>query len=221
MVQNPLNLASNWGPSAFDVRNRFVLNSLFEVPWTKRFTGVRGKVLDGWAVDGILVVQSGIPVSILSGPVLGISDVALIGGGTELANGNVSAFTPAPSGSAAAAAIPSPCDRGILGSPPTPGNPTCANVSNFPLTQPLLGTFGNSGRNQMRLDGLSNLDMGVYKNTRLNEKLTVQFRWETYNVFNHPNFSGFVNTLTAPNFGTYTNTATDQRKMQFALKFQF
>ena len=103
------------------------------------------------------------------------------------------------------------------GTPPTAGNPTCANVSNFPLTQPLLGTFGNSGRNHLRLEGLSKLDMGVYKNTRLNEKLTVQFRWETYNVFNHSNFSGFVNTLTAPNFGTYTSTATDPRKMQFAL----
>lgn len=227
MAQNPLNLASNWGPSAFDVRNRFVLNSLFEVPWTKHFTGVRGKVLDGWAVDGLLIVQSGIPVSILSGPVgpvgplLPISDVAMIGGGTELANGDVSVFTPSISGSAAAAAIPIPCDRGILGSPPTAGNPTCANVSNFPLTQPLLGTFGNSGRNHLRLEGLSKLDMGVYKNTRLNEKLTVQFRWETYNVFNHSNFSGFVNTLTAPNFGTYTSTATDPRKMQFALKVLF
>jgi hypothetical protein len=221
VLQNPLNLASNWGPAAFDVRNRVVLNSLFEVPWTKRFTGVRGKVLHGWAVDGILFVQSGIPVSILSGPVLGISDVALIGGGTELANGDALAFKPTSSGSAAAAAIPSPCDRGILGSPPTLGNPSCANVSNFPLTQPLLGNFGNSSRNQMRLDGLSNLDMGVYKNSRLNGNLTMQIRWEIYNVFNHPNFSGFVNTLTAPNFGTYTNTATGMRKMQFALKVLF
>jgi hypothetical protein len=221
VVQNPLNLASNWGHSAFDVRNRFVMNSLFEVPWAKSCSGICGEVLHGWTVDGIIFVQSGLPVSILSGSVLGISDVALIGGGTELANGNGSAFTPAASGSAAAAAIPGPCNRGILGSPPIPGNPTCANVSNFPLTQPLLGNFGSSGRNQMRLDGLCNLDMGVYKNTRLNEKLTVQFRWETYNVFNHSNFSGFVNTLTAPNFGTYTNTATDIRKMQFALKVLF
>jgi hypothetical protein len=220
-AQNPLDLASNWGPSAFDVRNRFVLNTLFEVPWTKSLTGVRGKVLHGWAVDGILIVQSGIPVSIFSGPVLGISDVAMIGGGTELANGNVSAFTPSISGSAGAAAIPSLCDRGILGSTPTSGNPNCANVSNFPLTQPLLGNFGNSGRNQLRLDGLSHLDVGVYKNTLLNEKLNVQFRWETYNVFNHPSFSGFVNTLVASNFGTYTNTATAMRRMQFGLKFQF
>jgi hypothetical protein len=145
----------------------------------------------------------------------------MIGGGTELANGNVSAFTPSISGSAGAAAIPSLCDRGILGSTPTSGNPNCANVSNFPLTQPLLGNFGNSGRNQLRLDGLSHLDVGVYKNTLLNEKLNVQFRWETYNVFNHPSFSGFVNTLVASNFGTYTNTATAMRRMQFGLKFQF
>ena len=221
VVQNPLNLASNWGPSAFDVRNRFVMNILFEIPWKKRFTGFRGSVLNGWAVDGIFILQSGVPVSILSGPVLGISDVALIGGGSDLANGNVSGFRPSPSGSASAAAIPSPCDRGILGSPPAPGNPTCDNVINFPLTQPLLGNFGSSGRNQMCLDGLSDLDIGVYKNTRMKGRLTVQLRWETYNIFNHPNFSGFVNTLTASNFGTYTKTATDMRKMQFALKLSF
>jgi hypothetical protein len=65
------------------------------------------------------------------------------------------------------------------------------------------------------------LDMGLYKDTKVTEKLTVQFRWETYNVFNHPNFSGFVNTLTSSAFGTYTATATSQRKMQFALKFLF
>ena len=213
--QNPLDLSANWGPSAFDVRHRFVLNSLFEVPWTSRFRGVEGKVLHGWAVDGIATVQSGLPANIFSGSRLGISDVALMGGGTELANGNAQLFQPAPSGSAAAAAIPAPCARGIM------LNPTCSNSSGFPLTQPLLGNFGNSGRNQLRVAGLSDFDMGLYKNTRVNEKLTVQFRWETYNVFNHANFSGLVNTLTAPNFGTYTNTATPSRRMQFALKVLF
>ncbi len=70
-----------------------------------------------------------------------------------------------------------------------PGRPPAPTLVAFPLTQPLLGTFGNSGRDQLRLDGLSNVDMGIYKNTRVSEKVTVQFRWETYNLFNHPNFS--------------------------------
>ncbi len=43
MVQNPQNISASWGPSAFDVAQRFVSNGLFEVPWTKRFTGVEGQ----------------------------------------------------------------------------------------------------------------------------------------------------------------------------------
>ena len=220
MVQNPLDLAANRGPSAYDVASRFVFNGLFEVPWTKRFTGIRGKVLDGWAVDGIITAQSGLPASIFSGSVRGIPDVSLIGGGQgskELANGDAQAFHPVPFGTAAAANIPAPCARGVN----TSGTSTCTDTSGFPLTQPLLGTYGNSGRNQLRLDGLSNVDMGIYKDTRVNEKLTVQFRWETYNLFNHPNFSGFVNTLTSPIFGNYTSTSTDSRRMQFAFKVMF
>jgi hypothetical protein len=49
----------------------------------------------------------------------------------------------------------------------------------------------------------------------------LQFRWEVYNVSNHPNFSGFVNTLTSPQFGTYTSTASNERQMQYSLKILF
>jgi hypothetical protein len=89
------------------------------------------------------------------------------------------------------------------------------------LTQPLLGNAGTSARNGLRLDNLVNFDWGILKNTRVTEKVNVQFRWEVYNVFNHANFSGFVNDLTSSSFGTYQSTATDQRKMQASLKFMF
>jgi hypothetical protein len=217
MPQNPLNLASSWGPSAFDAANRVVINALFAIPWTQRFHGIEGRVLHGWAVDGIITAQSGFPATIFSGSVRGIPDVALLGGGAGLANGAAQQFHPAVEGTAAAANIPAPCARGVN----TSSTSTCTDTSGFPLTQPLLGNFGNSGRNQLRLAGLNNVDMGVYKNTRVNERFTVQFRWETYNLFNHPNFSGFVNTLTSPLFGTYTSTSTDSRKMQFAIKLMF
>ena len=55
----------------------------------------------------------------------------------------------------------------------------------------------------------------------MNEKVTVQFRWETFNLFNHPNFSGFVNNLTSTLFGTYTTTANSPRSMQFGIKVLF
>jgi hypothetical protein len=215
-AQDPRNLSSNWGPAEFDVPQRFVTNAAFAIPWTKRFTGYEGKILDGWTVDGILTAQSGFPATILSGPVLGIPDVALLGGGVDRADGNVKLFHPAPAGSAAAAAIPSLCARGVG---VTASDAICTDTSG--LTQPLLGNLGNSSRNELRLASFADLDLGVYKDTRVKEKVTIQFRWETYNLFNRANFSGFVNTLTSPDFGTYTSTATGPRTMQFAIKALF
>jgi hypothetical protein len=217
-VQDPGNVAANWGPSDFDLTHRFVFSGIFEIPWTGRFTGRSRTLLHGWALGGVFTAQSGPPATIFSGTVMGISDVALLGGGVERANGSAQAFQPVPFGSAAAGSIPAPCARGVNSAPTTT---PCTDTSGFPLTQPLLGNLGNSPRNQLRLAGLVDLDMGLYKDTRVTEKLTVQVRWETYNVFNHPNFSGFVNTLTSSAFGTYTATATSQRKMQLALKFLF
>jgi len=217
-AQDPRNLSSNWGPAEFDVPQRFVMNAAFAIPWTKHFTGYEGKILDGWTLDGVVTAQSGFPATILSGPVLGIPDVALLGGGVDRANGDVQAFHPVPAGSPAAAAIPSLCTRGVGVILP---NTICTDTSGFPLTQPLLGNLGDSGRNQLRLANFANVDLGVYKDTRVREKVTIQFRWETYNLFNRANFSGFVNTLTSPDFGTYTSTATGPRTMQFGLKAIF
>jgi hypothetical protein len=112
----------------------------------------------------------------------------------------------------------SPCQRGVQ-----TGAAACAgdNSLNFPLTQPLLGNFGNSGRNALRLAGVQDFDFVVMKDTRITEGKNLQLRWEVYNALNHPNFRGFTNTLTSPLFGTYTSTATNMRQMQGSLKFTF
>jgi hypothetical protein len=85
----------------------------------------------------------------------------------------------------------------------------------------LLGNLGTSPRNLLRLAHYVDYDAGLLKDTKITEKLNLQFRWEVYNVFNHPNFSGFVNTLTSPSFGTYTSTASNERQMQYSLKILF
>jgi hypothetical protein len=101
------------------------------------------------------------------------------------------------------------------------GTSAFTNTSGFPLTQALLGNLGTSGRNELRLDGLWNLDVCLAKNTHITEGLDLRLRWEVFNVFNHANFSGFTNILTSSLFGNYTSTATNQRKMQFAVKLEF
>jgi len=223
--QDPRNPGANRASSQFDIRHRFVSSNVWEIPWTKRFHGVAGKALDGWAINGIFSIQSGFPTSIFADSAAttrrGVQDIALLGGGLVRANGDPTQFTPVPFGSPAAANIPGLCARQVGTVPGSGGATACGNASGFPLTQPLLGNFGTSPRNSLRLDNLVNFDAGILKNTRLTEKVNFQFRWEMYNVFNHANFSGFQNTLTSSLFGTYTTTATDQRKMQGSLKLIF
>jgi hypothetical protein len=215
--QDPRDPKGNRASSQFDIRQRFVVYHLWQIPGGKRFHGFARRVLDGWALNGIFTIQSGFPTSIFSGSRRGIADVALLGAGTVRADGDATQFTPVPFGSTEAGLIPARCDRGVN----TSGTSTCTNTSGFPLTQPLLGNFGTSGRNSLRLDNLVNFDWGILKDTPVTEKIKVQFRWEMYNVFNHANFSGFQNTLSSAFFGLYTTTATDQRKMQASLKVIF
>jgi hypothetical protein len=219
-LMDPRNIALNRANSQFDVRHRWILSYVYELPFTKHFTGPVGKILDGWAISNIVEVRSGLPVTIFAGSRRGISDNYLLGGtgGTMQANGDAKLLIPVPADpNTGLGPYSDLCGRGVN----TTATSTCTNTLNFPLTQPLLGNPGNSGRNQLRLDGLRNVDFAILKNTRIMEGKNLQFRWEFYNILNTPSFSSFVNTLTSPAFGTYQGTATNMRQMQAALKFTF
>ena len=128
--------------------------------------------------------------------------------------GDISKLVFAPLGSPTAAMIPSPAARGINTDAPQRNT----NTSGYPLVQPLLGNVGTLGRNAIRLNGLTNFDWVILKNTQVNENLNVQFRSEFYNVFNNTSFAGFDNNLSSATFGTYSKTDTTPRQVQFALK---
>jgi hypothetical protein len=104
------------------------------------------------------------------------------------------------------------------------------NTSAFVLNQPL--TFGNAGRNIVNGPGYVDFDYSFLKNTQLGHGMNLQFRAETFNVFNHPNFGLPNNTLTSPAFGALFQTADvaqnnvglgsgGPRVTQFALKLLF
>ena len=42
------------------------------------------------------------------------------------------------------------------------------------------------GRNTVRDGGFKNVDLSLFKNFTLKERYGFQFRWELFNVFNHP-----------------------------------
>ncbi|HWF08420.1 MAG TPA: carboxypeptidase regulatory-like domain-containing protein [Bryobacteraceae bacterium] len=106
-------------------------------------------------------------------------------------------------------------------------NPACFTPSAY-------GTIGDLGRNSLVGPGYVDTDFGVLKNTRIKERLNLQFRAELFNIFNHPNFSfpstGVFNAgsaltsyaatpgLTA---GQITSIVGNARQTQFSLKLLF
>jgi hypothetical protein len=85
---------------------------------------------------------------------------------------------------------------------------------------PPYGYFGNAGVGIIRGPGLINFDMGLYKDFRITERQTIQFRSEFFNIFNHPNFNGISTALGSGNFGQVTS-ARDARIVEFSLRYQF
>jgi hypothetical protein len=60
---------------------------------------------------------------------------------------------------------------------------------NSVLTPNANGTFGNMGRNIFRDSGYKNVDFSVFKDFKFRERFGAQFRWELFNIFNHPNIA--------------------------------
>src|SRR5207244_2432846 len=89
---------------------------------------------------------------------------------------------------------------------------------------PPAGTLGNAARNSLTAPGMTTVDLSMFKNIPVSERLNVQFRAEAFNLFNHVNF-GVPNLLVLNPDGTarataglITNTATSSRQLQFGLR---
>jgi hypothetical protein len=93
-------------------------------------------------------------------------------------------------------------------------------------TVPLPFTLGDAARTDgsCRQPGIANANLAVFKEfplSRLREGAKLQFRLETYNAFNHPQFSGPNTTVNGGSFGVITSTANSPREVQAALKLNW
>jgi hypothetical protein len=108
------------------------------------------------------------------------------------------------------------------------GNPhdTARNINewfdiNAFAPQPLY-TVGNVGRNTMFGPPMKQLDFSTFRDFNLKEKATLQFRVESFNIFNHPNFGLPGVDLGTSTFGVISDTGNFlARNIQFALKIVF
>jgi hypothetical protein len=82
------------------------------------------------------------------------------------------------------------------------------------------GRFGNFGRNVFHGPGDIIFDFTMMKRTRIGENKVIEFRSESFNIFNHANFGNPNGNIGNVNFGRITTTR-DPRLIQFGLKFTF
>ncbi len=107
---------------------------------------------------------------------------------------------------------------------PVPG---CASRTNCSPDQYGFVPFadGNGGRNDLDAPGVQNINLTLQKNWAVGERKTVQFRWEVFNIFNHPNFVLMNRNFNESAAGYLTSVAATgtggPRIMQFALKYLF
>ena len=237
-----------YGEATFSRPQRFVANYSYDLPFGTH-TGFKQKLLGGWNLSGVTVVQGGSPMTIAdqtAGTLFGTNGTSQAGfGRAQIAPGMTYADL-ATSGSvedrlggasggqgwfnkAAFIAPPamSPTGTVYYSVPGSTGQAQCA-AANPGITCGTL--FGNSGSGIIRGPGQFNFDLSILKTTKIFENHTLQFRAEFFNAFNHPQFTnpnfgqGAVYALpnfAAGNFGQVTSTSVNPRIVQLALKYTF
>jgi hypothetical protein len=253
-AQNPYDFRTEYGRGTFDIRNSLNATVLYDLPFgrgkTYSLSGPMDLIAGGWQLGGIVNFRSGVPIDVL----ITRADLAYVGKpGTSVAGQVFSSPVVSSSGvvqTTAVVNVPGGGNsRNIRRPNVVPGfNPYLKTGRQFlnpaAFSTPAPGTFGNSRRNDYSGPNLAQLDMTLSKSFRATERLSFEFRADTYNVLNHPNYAnpGTVRvtaTGTAPqpgvpfsltnvgSFGQLTSTVGNQvgiganRQVQLALRASF
>ena len=245
---NAGDLGQQYGPALFNRPQRFIANYSYDLPFGKH-TGFLDKVVGGWNVSGVTVIQGGSPMTIAdqtAGTLFGTNGVSGAGFGRAqiapgMTYGDIATAGDVEQRLGGASGGPGWFNKAALIAPPAmsptgtiyystasaSGQAQCA-AANPGVTCGTL--FGNSGTGIIHGPGQFNFDISVVKTTIIRERHTIQFRGEFFNAFNHPQFSnpnfgqgavyGLPN-FAAGNFGQITSTSVNPRIIQLALKYMF
>jgi hypothetical protein len=157
--QDPNNIDADRASADSDVRHNFSMDAGYDLGFRDWFGDGPGWLIDGWNVNTIIQIRSGLPVNVTrTGGVFGgfsFRPDLVPGADTRCPNYNV---------------------------------PDCQfNVDAF--SDPGAGIFGNAGRNILRGPGFAQVDLSIGKATRITENTSLQLRMEIFNLFNRANFA--------------------------------
>lgn len=211
LVVDRYNQRYSFGACTFDIRHNISGNILYSLP----FKGNR--LIEGWQISSIVGIHTGLPLNVYNNS-LSATDPAFLG--TQWGSQANYSFAPG-------------CNPNHLlkqKSYTASGNrvvqwfdPTC-----YEAQAP--GFLGNVKRDSLGGPGTFDADISITKNTKITERLNLQFRTECFNCFNHFNVggtgAGVLGQINSPG-GTTGQTTFSQspvitpRQIQFALKLDF
>jgi hypothetical protein len=203
------------GLSSFDVRHRWVLGAVYDLPVGKgKWLNIKNSIVNGfvggWQLSVNSTIQSGVPQTLT----IGINNA-----GTN----NPLPDRPSYSGTG----------NGYLSTPtPTSQGLRWYDPASFVVAPQ--GSFGSVGRNTMITPGFRSIDMALGKRFTIEGRYNIQLRIEAFNVFNHPSwgapngnilagaaFPGAPANAAHQGFGIINSTSIPMRQIQFGLKFAF
>jgi hypothetical protein len=204
-AQDNYDLKAERGLSDFDLRQRFVFSSNWELPFGSGRPWVRGgvaaRVFGHWDLSNILTLQTGQPLTAIMATALSGTD----SNGTDrpdlIANPNLPAGQRTPS--------------------------RWFNTKAFMAPQifhnnvgAAYSILGNEGRNVITSPGLAAWDLSLQRQARWSERLSLVFRSDFFNLTNHPNFDRPGLILGTSNFGNISS-AENSRQVQFSLRLNW
>jgi hypothetical protein len=188
-------------PAQFDAPHWLSVNWIWELPFGPKKPylsggGVLGAIVGGWQINGITTFRSGAPLALRTAS----NTLGNFGGG-QRPNWN--------------------------GQNPTQEGPISSRVDRYYNTSafstPAPYTYGNVARlvPWLRAPGTANVDLALARNIPVTERIRVQFRFETFNSFNHPEFGLPNASIGAANAGVISTQDNTPRDIQFGLKLLF
>ncbi|MGA8741900.1 MAG: carboxypeptidase-like regulatory domain-containing protein [Terracidiphilus sp.] len=201
-LPNPFDLRWNRGVSSLSVPFNWVTNFIYQGPTFKNNSKLLQETIGGWELSSIVTWQSGNPFS--------------IGSGDNNNSGSEQYLDLADRVSGQSLKVHQGSRSQWLNN--------YFNTAAF--TNNAVGTFGDSGKNLMFGPHYFGADSAIMKSWGLAEHMNLQFRWEAFNVLNHPTFGNpsgdYGNTVTWGNFGKIGTIGNiPPRVMQGALKLTF